>query len=208
MTVIAIEGIDRIGKSTCCKHLVDNHGFSQLHFGKPEGSTDAERALYQKGTFTNLFSLASAIEGQKAKVVLDRAHLGELVYGPIYRAGSGVDLEYVHDLERKSPGCIKLVLLVHRNLGIVRLRDDGLGFDINRLGEESQTFERAFERSQLRDKHLIDVTEKSISEMLDALERVLGLPERFDVLHPNTLDVRFRKVVPLSFEGDPEFNGA
>ena len=207
--IICIEGPDRIGKSTCCAHLASRHGYSRMHFGRPEGSTDTERSLYQKGSFTTLFTMAGALRDQRAKVVLDRSHLGELVYGPIYRPNSQVDLGYIHALEAADPGCMTLVMLTHRDPSVLRSRDDGLGFDITRLEDEIAAFAVAFAGSRLRSKHIIDVTDRPVPSMLDELERLLGLPRKSDFgLEPEAVSVRFRHLIPIPGEGSPEFNGA
>lgn len=195
--MIAIEGIDRIGKSTCCDHLVKMHGYSRVHFGRPQGENDRERSIYQMGTFDNLFTMASAIEDQKVKVVLDRSHLGELVYGPMYRPESGNDLSYIHELEGRNPTSMTLILLTHNNMESIRMRDDGLSFDSARVMEEDLKFRSAFISSRLRNKHVLNVTNLKIPEMLDALERMLGLPEKIESKNSYSISTRFRTLIPL-----------
>ena len=167
--IVIIEGIDRIGKSTCCQHLVDI-GYRSMHFSKPEGETQNEKAFFQKGTFDRMFAFISTLEGQDANIVMDRAHLGEYVYGPLYRPDADVDVNYIFDLERDNE-CqdVLLILLIHRNLDVVRARDDGEGFDIEKLEEEQDKFLEAFDRSHLS-KLKIDVTDLDVTEMLAALD--------------------------------------
>lgn len=175
-----VEGIDRIGKSTCVKHLVDFHGFQPFHFGKPEGDTVRDRAMFQKGSFKTAMPILAEL-GKRINIVLDRAHLGEMVYGPIYRGDSGVDLEYVRELEASfDHDEVSMVLVLHRDLELVRSRDDGLGYDPAKSGEEQQRFVDAFNASNIHHRRPLDVTQIGIPEMLAHLERCFGLPMKIN----------------------------
>lgn len=168
--IVMLEGLDRIGKSTCSNFLA-SRGYSAMHFSRPEGSDDAERAHYQMGTFDRMFQFMRALDFQDANIVMDRGHLGEVVYGPLYRPGSGVDTRYVFDMERKY-GPFKstlLILLEHDDLDVVRYRDDGQGFDIGKLETERDIFSAAFDMSELR-KSRLNVTGLDISSMLRTLD--------------------------------------
>lgn len=173
-----IEGIDRIGKSTCASHLVNMHGFARFHFGKPEGDTTRDRAMFQKGSFKTTMPIFAEL-GHRTNIVLDRAHLGESVYGPIYRGDSGVDLGYLNELEQQfDHDEVAMVLVVHRDLELVRSRDDGEGYDAAKNGEEQDRFVAAFKASKIYRKHALDVTDLDIQHMLRRLEMQLGLPDK------------------------------
>lgn len=174
--IVIIEGIDRIGKSTCSKHLKDAHGFSTMHFGRPEGDDSRQRAFYQKATFQRTFEWMRSLDNQPSRVVMDRGHLGEWVYGPMYRGDSGVDLGYLWESESELMNTY-LVLLHHQDLDIIRKRDDGLGFDISKIEEEQKRFVEAFDRSNLRNKTILDVTSLTIGSMLKNLTDILGLSQ-------------------------------
>lgn len=162
--IIMVEGIDRIGKGTLCSHLEEHHDFSIVHFGRPEGSTDSERAMFQKGTFDRMFRMVKSLHGQSARIVFDRAHLGEMVYGPLYRPNSGVDESYVLDMEE---GCeeVLLILMVHRDpMKMTKDRDDGESFDPSKCEDEQDQFIAAFNKSSLN-KELLDVTNMNINQV-------------------------------------------
>lgn len=164
MTVLMIEGVDRIGKSTLSQYFIDDHGFRMVHMDKPEGNNSAERAYYQKGSYKMLFDMIKACGGSNrdSRILLDRAHLGELVYGPIYRGDSGLDLDYIFEMEDTvKSGPVGLILLVHNDLDVVKARDDGGGFDLDKMADEQAAFEEAFERSRLK-KLRINVTSLDI----------------------------------------------
>jgi hypothetical protein len=74
---IIIEGADKTGKTTLANAIVKKFGCKYVHFGKPKKRAATEYAEY----------LLSTNENQ----VCDRFHLGELVYGPIFRGGAAID---------------------------------------------------------------------------------------------------------------------
>jgi hypothetical protein len=68
-----LEGPDGAGKSTLAKMLAEHHELSIDHFGPPTKTPLDEYLGFL------------AEKGRSHKRVLDRFHLGESVYGPIYR---------------------------------------------------------------------------------------------------------------------------
>lgn len=76
--IVVIEGADGTGKTTLARAVTDRLGAAYLHAGPPE--------LHPLVSYTApLEPLADRID-----VVCDRWHLGELVYGPLYRGGPGL----------------------------------------------------------------------------------------------------------------------
>ena len=166
--IIIVEGLDRMGKSTLIKNIMDKYGFySYIHYEKPQHLKVYENAssnplyMHQHMSFVNGFSIiennvAPSVPG---KIIFDRFHLGEYVYSPLYRGYSG---DYVFELEKsflnragvKSQN-ITMVLLTSSNFDI--LEDDGLSFDVNKRHAEQELFKTAFEKSQIPKKIMIDV---------------------------------------------------
>lgn len=159
-----LEGIDRVGKDSiahaiqqrCGHHLV-------LHFGKPilpedsEGDSQAARA-FQEASFRSLLQLLTV--APNLPVICNRSHLGELIYAPRYRGYLG---EYVLELEeefklRESPN-LRLILLTEDFDVSRHFEDDGQSLGPNSARKlEQEEFRDAFERSQIREKRLICVT--------------------------------------------------
>src|ERR1700722_6697912 len=92
---ILLEGIDGVGKDTVIHGVQNRHGYHQvLHYKKPltldhyatTPESSAERQ-YQVDTFRTMFQLLRG--APSAKVICNRAHLGECVYAPLYRGYSG-----------------------------------------------------------------------------------------------------------------------
>lgn len=76
---IVLEGPDGSGKTTCAKKLVERYGFKYVHEGPPPAECD--RLAYYA-------SKLLAASRSKKPIIMDRMHLGEIVYGPICRGNS------------------------------------------------------------------------------------------------------------------------
>lgn len=105
--LIIVEGCDGVGKSTLAENLAARLGGAKvLHLGPPKRHPLEETVLeldwYRPGD-----------EGEH--VIVDRFHLGEMIYGPIYRGESklgplgGPEHKWV-DLWLKSRGALQVVL--------------------------------------------------------------------------------------------------
>lgn len=176
--VFAIEGLDRLGKSTLVDGLLNKLGYHQvIHFGKPK-KLDAYRSAirsprdgmiipeqsvqafeYQRAGFLNSMLLARS----GARIIFDRWHLGEAVYAPLYRGYSG---DYVFDLETSTnlvnENCVRLILLVEDFKTSKHFVDDGESLGpVEKRQEEQERFLAAFSKSNLRDKRIITVTSTS-----------------------------------------------
>ena len=170
--VFAIEGLDRLGKSSLIDGIQDRLGFYQtIHFSKPTRlaaylnapvagvpSMSSQVYHYQQESFRNSMIMVKS----GARIIFDRWHLGEFVYAPMYRAYSG---EYVFDFEKNHDldTCDIRLILLTENFKVSRhFVDDGksLGTEAERQ-EEQSAFVQAFSRSIIRDKKMICVTSAS-----------------------------------------------
>lgn len=169
-----IEGLDRLGKDTLIQGIQAKRGHHQvIHFSKPEivefyrpvqqglPGDEVKRQMlygYQRASFINLFNMLQ--QAKHAKIICNRAHLGEAVYSNLYR---GYDGNYVFDLEA-SYGVhmnmqTRLVLLTEDFSVSKHFVDDGLSFDITKREQEQDMFIAAFELSLIRDKRIVCVTD-------------------------------------------------
>ena len=88
--MIIVEGIDGVGKTTLVDYLV-TQGMKKHHFGYDEKNLDL---------ITKYMRL---LDKDTSSLVLDRSFISEMVYGPVLRGGSKIDLEaYTKLLDRKS----------------------------------------------------------------------------------------------------------
>ena len=78
--MIIVEGIDGVGKTTLVDYLV-TQGMKKHHFGYDEKNLDL---------ITKYMRL---LDKDTSSLVLDRSFISEMVYGPVLRGGSKIDLE-------------------------------------------------------------------------------------------------------------------
>lgn len=167
---IMIEGLDRLGKDTLIRGILNEQGFHQvLHYSKPEvldaycfpnreeGDLQLAQRMYQTASFTTMFQIAKAAG---APVIFNRAHLGECVYAPMYRGYSG---DYVFNLESlmniDKAEDLRLILLTEDFAAAKHFVDDGESFDTTKREQEQELFIAAFNRSIIKDKRIICVTD-------------------------------------------------
>lgn len=189
---ILIEGLDRLGKSTLADNIQANYGhFQKIHFGKPlnlphysehkkkfQHIKMSEAELYQRHSFENMFKLIDS----DARIIFDRAHLGENVYSPIYRgyAGSYVyDYELSYDLGHRDDTL--LVLLIEDFAIAKHFVDDGLSFDITKREHEQQLFLEAFNKSRFKNKKVVCVTDQACGGFRAPDQILLEVMSKYDV---------------------------
>jgi len=106
--LIIIEGCDKTGKSTLALEYI-NEGYECFHFGEPRPEEDTYRTYM---TFLN------SLDPEK-KYVLDRFHLGEIVYGKIYRNGEGLTKEQFRNINLKIAKFNHMLVLCEQPIDII-----------------------------------------------------------------------------------------
>lgn len=86
--LVILEGENKTGKTTLAKYIKDEHGFKYIKVSQP-----GPDGPYKE--YTNILKKIKA----GSNVVIDRFHLGEEVYGPLYRGSSGLTSEQFQDIE-------------------------------------------------------------------------------------------------------------
>lgn len=188
MKLIIIEGLDRSGKNAICKALFENvtdNGGNVIyrHWGFPQGTNNEEKISYQKFSFKKEFDLHKSIisddyyNGKADNALLwNRAHLGEAVYGKLYR---NYDPSWIFNLEAlyafdQNPE-IYLILL-EADANFICKKDDGKSFtnDVSKKQNEIDLFNEAFEKSIIPNKIKIKVNEGSqYRDSREIIRRVL-----------------------------------
>ena len=151
---ILLEGIDGIGKSSLSKELAKGFNIPCIkHLGKPKSIKRYKgcKIKYQLEVFRRF----NRIMLSDIDIVYDRAHLGEFVYGPLYRGKPCCTLRKIENGTRTKD--IALILLVTDNFEM--LRDDGENFNSNNQKIEQEMFKNAFHESRIKDKIMIQVNE-------------------------------------------------
>jgi hypothetical protein len=171
--IIIVEGPDNVGKGTQIENIkkwIGETGESVhvLHYSNIK--VDKDRILeVSKMHYRHMFEIVDVGRSYGMNFILDRAHLGEAVYSPIYRGYNG---DYVFNLEKDY--CIaqtvdgpekthlwkntKLILYTDDPENLID-REDGKSFSIDLHNKESElkAFEVAFNKSIL-DKIMINIS--------------------------------------------------
>jgi len=158
-THIVCEGVDGIGKSSLIQEIKNQLGFRNvIHFSKPENLKfykDYKDPIlaYQYESFKQLMLM---LQQKEVPFIFDRSHIGEFVYGPMYRNYDG---GFVFDLEHQYLANqwdhVKLVVLTTSFWSVIK--DDGESFDFSRKEEEQISFVKALDKSLIPNKQWIDI---------------------------------------------------
>jgi len=170
ITNFLIEGLDRLGKDTLIDGLLNRYGYAEVHHRKKPLSLSfynnfatpnrSGLQLYQSSCFKHDMQLLKVSELCGIKNIFNRAWLGEAVYSNLYR---GYDGNYVFELENECDlhklQSTRLILLIEDFNTSKHFVDDGDSFDISKRVEEQDMFVRAFDKSLIKDKRIVCVTD-------------------------------------------------
>lgn len=171
MKLLIIEGPDRCGKNTLIQGLISQSDNSVVrHFGSAKGSNDLEKRNFQYQFFKKEFSLAGLRTQfempDKERYPRDiwiwnRAHLGEFVYGKMYRNTNPeqwvMQMESLYGMDLDPS--VHLLLLTAPAEFLCK-RDDGKSFSdaVEMREKEIASFRDAFHQSNIINKKILDVS--------------------------------------------------
>ena len=81
--IIAVEGIDRTGKSTFCEALSSNTGFINFYAPESDIVSNEDKNMYDEAD--KCLKLATLADLSSTDVVFDRFHISDFVYGILNR---------------------------------------------------------------------------------------------------------------------------
>ena len=81
--IIAVEGIDRTGKSTFCEALSDSSGFTNFYAPESDIVKNKDKNMYDEAD--KCLKLATLADLSSTDVVFDRFHISDFVYGIVNR---------------------------------------------------------------------------------------------------------------------------
>jgi thymidylate kinase len=88
--IVILEGENKTGKTTLAKHIEKEYGFRYIKCSQPG----------KRGPYAEYREVIESILQKPENVVIDRFHIGEEVYGPIYRGRSGLSQENFSEIEQ------------------------------------------------------------------------------------------------------------
>lgn len=186
--VIIFEGMERCGKDTQIELMKSAHpefAFRVMHFSNVKGLDADETREYSKKLYRRTFSLMDfCIAVHDQHLILNRAHLGETVYGKIYRGYEG---NYVYDIEKQFKRVVdnvSLIVLVDEPENVMS-REDGESLSegkIDQISQEKERFELAYKKSIINHKTLININNKDIDTVKLEIESFVS-GERKEIKH-------------------------
>lgn len=171
--LIIFEGQDRVGKTTLIKSLrkmIKNPKIMGLASSSPptDITNDWSYTHYYK-----LMGMTKELVDSEWTVIMDRFHIGETVYGPIYRK---TKTDYIFDFESEifddNPN-IWLITLVAEPEDLVD-RDDGESNETSLLEykKTKEAFEESHHRSCIANKLLVNVSKEGFVDPQKLLEMI------------------------------------
>jgi len=185
--ITIFEGIDNVGKTTQINLLnveLFKRGYINhiLHYSAIKGVSNNESKIYSKELYESMFDIlyesTSNIIKNNISFILDRSHIGEAVYSPLYREYNG---DYVFSIEKlnkhfKSNFWSKfyLILLIDDPINVIS-REDGKSFstDINTKYKEIELFENAVKKSHINNKLTININGLSIEDVQEKINKFI-----------------------------------
>jgi thymidylate kinase len=175
---IIIEGPDRVGKDTQQKLIMKNFPFLQfqtLHYSTLPFKSPEFYQQYSSAMYEDMFKMMTSLKGTGVNLILNRSHLGESVYSPLYRNYSG---DYVFELEWKYTKELEdnlyLITLIEDPLSLSK-RDDGLSFSSSAsdIEKEVYLFYKAHDLSTIKNKILINIESKNADEVSQIIKKFI-----------------------------------
>lgn len=169
MKHLIIEGPDRTGKDSLIAGILPHcQNAIVTHFSTPVGETDEEKRAFQENSFEQEFSRIAQLRplfpepkpGKTNLVIWNRAHLGEFVYGNLYRQTHPEEwvmaLEEKHGFDKSND---TYLLFLTADPEFLSSRDDGESFSgsVEARKKELANFRSAFNLSKIQKKMEIEV---------------------------------------------------
>lgn len=155
--IYIIEGQDRCGKTSLInviRNKLTNPKVLTIHSSKPPKVANVEE--WSREYYKNLINTCIQLHSEGFDIILDRAWLGEVVYGPIYRKTALTLQELEYSLIGHTD---KFSLVVMTDSGEnIAARSDGLSLsdDIDKLNNERALFESATLSSIIATKSIVN----------------------------------------------------
>ena len=166
MYLLIIEGTDNIGKDTLINRLIEDfETVTLIHCGSPKGKcfTSYEQDL----KFINYaHDIKDGLYDNTDVIIMNRSHIGEYVYGQLYRNRNGNRIKFMLDkfdeiLLERNDLIIKYVQLLSSSKELRKRNDDNKSLSKMNdefMDKENELFLEVFDYINL-DKKLIYVNE-------------------------------------------------
>lgn len=178
--LIIFEGLDRCGKDTQIrllqKHFYPNKMFHHIHCsGFTNNNITSEQHLSKNIVYyKQMFDII--LKSSNFNFILNRSHLGEYVYGPLYR---NYDASYIWELEnyfiKNYKNDIYLFVLIDDICNLIH-REDGKSFSTNEFNKQNEIdlFTSVYKKSNIKNKLLINIKNKNIETVHTEIMKLIN----------------------------------
>jgi|688.fasta_scaffold558288_1 hypothetical protein len=182
MKLVIIEGLDRCGKDTLISNLSTK--FPQVlmrHWSFPQGDSNDAKTQWQKDTFLNEMEKWDIVKNEEYNepLIWNRSHIGEYVYGTIYRDSK--PSTWIPQMEKRYlTGNNVYLIFLYADADFLLKEDDGQSYSVNKDDKELEIkkFHEAIDKSIIINKLKIKVNdgERYIteSEILNKIHEAFG----------------------------------
>lgn len=160
--LIILEGMDNIGKSTQARYLTEyfhKNGYLtlNLHYHHMPTFTEDDSFYYYRWQATIMQDLINS-----KIVICDRFHLGEYVYGHLYRSYKNAHDNFINIDNIVSVHHNAYLFLFEDSVQNVVDRDDNMSIsnDFNMRMQEKMRFKDAFNLSNIKNKFVLNVNDE------------------------------------------------
>lgn len=172
--ILFVEGLDNCGKTTLIKQLrstvlTDPKTISFHCVSPPKDTLPTWSAQH----YALILKEAARLDSEGWTVIFDRSHIGEDVWGPLFR---GTDASYIYDLEQKFlSDCETYLIYIHDDASGVISRDDNMSLSTNeeKLSEVNRAFLRAYEKSHAKYKMTYHIGNQGFSNLFETVKEFL-----------------------------------
>lgn len=165
--LILIEGLERCGKTSMVNHLrsvIKNPKLIVNHCAKPpKGLSQAETREWSQRYYFELLVKFGALSKEGWDIIMDRAHIGEYVYGTMYR-GNAVADDFMFFPEQFIDISDAYLILLTDDPVKVLSREDGMSLSQSKsmVEFERMRFIDGFNKSKIMNKLWIDWTQQQM----------------------------------------------
>ena len=167
MYLIIIEGTDNIGKDTLINQLIEDfETVTLIHCGSPKGKCFTS---YEQDTkFINYaYNIKDGLYDNTDVIIMNRSHIGEYVYGQLYRKRNSKNIKVMLDevgkiLKSRGDLVIKYIQLLSSSKELRKRNDDHKSLSKMNdefMNKENELFLEVFDYIDL-DKKLIYVNDE------------------------------------------------
>lgn len=159
MKLIIIEGTDNTGKDTLISKILEKYPTATIiHCGKPlskkysSQEQDELFEIYARNIITRTYDNTHVI-------IMNRSHIGEYVYGVLYRNRDIEDVENMiininNILYSRKDLTIKYVQLLSNSENLLKYNEDGKSLsngNIEKINKEAKQFKEIFDNINIKD---------------------------------------------------------